>query len=539
MGIEYMKSLKLVLLLFFLTFAVSCGQQKKFIEYTVKKGETMRTIAKRLDMETKDLRRLNPDVRRRPKPNTVIIIPNKKQVKAIDNKEKEVIVVDEKKDENPVDTDENPTDVTRDFLLHKVIKGDTFYSLTRFYNVSEEHLKKLNPILSAGLKLGQIIKIKSIVTDIDEIDEEILYQDEIDTNKTLKVALLLPFRAKKYDSIATREIFKQKKSAKREKLVNIVTDLYLGAEIAIDSLRKQGVTIELNAYDTEKKNSKIRTILANKNLNDNDVIIGPLYSSEAVMVANKVKIPVVIPVYSKSQETFTSSKLIKTAPEKKAYLNYLIEYIKETYQGENIVIVSDKYARASAIKSMLLTHDSITTVQAIYPVKGYVKKELFLKLLKPKVKNWVIIATDDNVLASDAMNTLISLPEETTAKVFAVEKGAAFAGIDNLKLANIEFTYVSDVFLNENAAAVKIFDTQYRVKNNTYPSYYASKGFDITYDVLVRLASGEKLKNTFHKGVSYRLISKFNYDKKLFKATSNNGLFIVKYNLNLTLTRLK
>ena len=72
-----MRGFKIFVILFFAFVATSCGQQKKYISYSVKKGETMKVIAKRLDMKTRDLLRLNPDVGRRPKPNTVIIIPNR------------------------------------------------------------------------------------------------------------------------------------------------------------------------------------------------------------------------------------------------------------------------------------------------------------------------------------------------------------------------------------------------------------------------------------------------------------------------------
>ena len=95
-----MRELKLILFLCLLTFAVSCGQQKKYVEYKVAEGETMRSIARKLDMKTKDLRRLNPDVRRRPAPNTIIIVPNTKslatanaQKKALNAKALDSIVV--------------------------------------------------------------------------------------------------------------------------------------------------------------------------------------------------------------------------------------------------------------------------------------------------------------------------------------------------------------------------------------------------------------------------------------------------------------
>ena len=77
------------------------------------------------------------------------------------------------------------------------------------------------------------------------------------------------------------------------------------------------------------------------------------------------------------------------------------------------------------------------------------------------------------------------------------------------------------------------------LKNNTLPSDYAIKGFDITYDALMRLASGKDLIDTFKDGVSLRLENKFDYHKKTFGSSSNKGLFIIKYNKNLSLTRLK
>ena len=71
------------------------------------------------------------------------------------------------------------------------------------------------------------------------------------------------------------------------------------------------------------------------------------------------------------------------------------------------------------------------------------------------------------------------------------------------------------------------------------PSFYATKGFDITYDVLIRLASGNDLYSTFKEGASYRVESKFDYANEPKGYQENKGLFIIKYNKDLTLTRLK
>ncbi|MFK8060445.1 MAG: LysM peptidoglycan-binding domain-containing protein [Polaribacter sp.] len=534
-----MKHVKFFIILCILMVTISCGQQKKYIQYKVKEGETIRTIAKRLDMKTKDLLRLNPDVGRRPDANTTIVIPNKKFNVVVDSK-KDVILDEVKKDtpkkEEIKETKEDILkELKKDFVIYEVKKGDTFYSLTRFYNVSQEDLISLNPLLSEGLKTGQIIKIKPIKEGEESLNT--IYEDFIEEDISLKVALLLPFKTNENDTIASKDLFI------KSRLANIVTDFYLGAEIAIDSLRKQGVTIELNVLDTERNSTKINNILEENDLNDNDVIIGPLYFEEAEIVAKKVKVPVVFPVYSKNQSKFSSSNLIKTSPEKKVFREELTNYIKDNFTKGNLILVGDGKSTSNiatnVMKQSLESHDSISVVHTLKPKDNFIDKERFLKVLKPNENNWVVLNSNDDVVVADAINSLISLPDSTNVRVLTFNKGAAFDKIANLKLAKINLTYVSDEYIDEASYTTKVFNDQYYNKNNSLPSFYATKGFDITYDILMRLASGNSLKDTFKEGASFRVESKFDYNSKLFGITENNGLFIVKYNKDLSLTRLK
>ena len=131
------------------------------------------------------------------------------------------------------------------------------------------------------------------------------------------------------------------------------------------------------------------------------------------------------------------------------------------------------------------------------------------------------------------------LPEDTVIKVFGIFKSSQFDKIDNIKLAKLGFTYTSDTFIDENSPEIQLFHKQYLEKNHAYPSYYATKGFDIIFDIGMRLASGKTLKDTFKEGTSYRLESKFEYTRSLFKTSSNKGIYIVEYNPDLTLTRVK
>lgn len=552
MGITMKQFFRIIFMcVFLMTAFTSCAQQQKYIAYTVKEGETLKSIAKDLNMRTRDLMRLNPSVGRRPAPNTVIMIPNQKgkPIHPKDQVKDSIIVKD-----SIVDIDE----LKKTFVVHTVRKGDTFFSLTRFYNVSENELRSLNPALAEGLKVDMILKIKPK----KEEDLNQPYTDVIAEDTDISMALLLPFRAEVFDTISAQEIFKT------NTLANIATDFYLGAEIAIDSIKKQGVAVDLKVFDTQRKGTAIRNILATQDFSDVDVVIGPLYSEEAIITANEVNAPVVFPVFSKSQSAFRSSRLIKTYADREIHRTALLKHILTKYAQENILIIGDStevsIENAEIIRNTLLAHDSIQEAKILHPNNGYIRKDYIINALKAEVGNWVIFATDDNVIAADVINSLISLPteeeeteeddkkekkkdeiemqilpEDTVIKIFAFDKSTTYDKIDNYKLAKLGFTYTSDVYVDENSEAVKRFNALYEAKNKALPSYYATKGFDITYDVLIRLASGKNLKDTFKEGSSYRVESTFSYSRNLFSSSDNEGLFLLEYTPDLSIKRIE
>jgi LysM repeat protein len=554
-----MREFKIIIILFFIVIATSCAQQKKYISYTVKKGETLKIIAKRIGIKTKELMRLNPDTGRKPAPETLIIIPNNGYKSPIANN-----ILDKLNDSITTEANIAVKDtLANTFVLHKVSKGDTFYNLTRAYNVSEEELKILNPLLDvSGLQLEMLLKIKPI----EEENNILIYKDTIQENPSLKLAMMLPFRAIEYDTIEAKDIFKN------NRLVNITTDIYLGASMAVDSLIKLGIDVELSVFDTGRKDTKLDSILTATDFSNTDVIIGPLYSEEVPKVAVRSGTSVVFPVYSKKQTSFKSSKIIKTFADREVHQEGLINYIYNNYGNENILIIGDSSTtsirNSNLIKSKLLLHDSINEPQIIYPNLGYIRKDYVINALKAEVGNWVILATDNRVISSDVINSLISLPveeleeeeeeeddeeeeeesdepemqilpEDTVIKVFGIFKSSQFDRIDNNKLAKLGFTFTSDTFYEESSPEIQLFNQQYFNQNHVYPSYYATKGFDIVFDVGMRLASGNKLKQTFKNGTSYRLESKFDYTKDLFKTTSNKGIYILEYNSDMTISRLK
>ncbi len=495
---------------------------KSYETHKVLAGETVYRITKKYGITKENLIKLNPefpDI----KSNT-LSIGQVLKVKAVE----EIVTI-------------NKEEVLKQYLTHTVKSKETIFSLTRYYNVTKEELIKLNPefpdLVDNKLSIGQLLKIKPI-EKVKDTDAFVFYQDTIQENAAVKLALLLPFRAKEYDTVPSKQIFKSK-------LANMVTDFYMGTEIAIDSIKKQGIQVDLAVFDTGKKGRNITEILSANALDSVDVVIGPFYSEKANLVAKEVNTSVIFPNYSKNLEKLSSSRLIKSAPEKSMHLDYLSNYLKENYNGETILIVGDNQDNSKKsidhIISSLKKHDSISAIHIITPdvEDGYIKKERFTDKMSQEKPNWVIFTSDDKVVVADALNSMIGLPDEIAVQVFTTDKNKAYNETDNNKLAKINFTFVSNTFIDNQSDDVKLFFKKFKSRNHALPSEYAIKGFDITYDILMRLASGKNLNKTFKKGISLRVENKFDYHKKIFGSTSNHGLFMVKYNRDLSLSRLK
>ena len=563
---------------FFFVVAISFGQQKKFVSYTVKKGETMKSIAKDYQISRKDLMRLNPGVSKKPNPNTVIIVPNLNYGKNelaqedADTSEEVLYLVKPKETlygiskSNGLTIEElivaNPElkdglkigmqivipvseaseeKIKEDFILHEVVKDDTVYNLTRRYNVSEESLLALNPELADGLKLGMVLKMKEVEPEIITEDIVFKFEERFDESPGLKVVFMLPYEVEKYNDTTLEQSFKIENS-----LLNITTDFHLGAEVAIDSLRRKGVRITAEYLDTENSDFKLQQLVNNYDFSNTDVVIGPLFYEKAYYVAKHIDAPVVAPMYSKKQEENEVKNLIKVAPDRNIHEEAVMAYLEENYDGEHILVVNDGLPETQSMLwrnvNRIKAFDSIqeSKIKVIKPEKGFIDREVFKSKIDSTASNWVLLLTDRVDITASAVNSIKGIMR-FDIKLIAFDKGRNFNNVDNGFLAHLNFLFATSEFMEtDNNTGINAFYQNYYVKNGAYPGRFAAKGFDVTYDILARLASNEgSLGNGLQDGVSQRVLGKYNYEKKVFGPTKNEGVFLIEYAKDLTPIQLK
>ena len=630
--IVFMNRITLLLVFLFLFSAIGIAQQKKYISYTVKSGENIRSIARDYDISFRDLLRLNPDVSRNPEPNTIIIVPNKNYGKNVVNvaavndkfhavKPKETLYGISKmygvsvedliavnpelknglkigmnleipegikikqdgdinyefhwvvKDDtlynlskryhitqaellrlNPSLKDglkiglelvvpkisESSSEYPSNYEYHTVIKDDTLYNLSKRYQVSQAELLRLNPELSEGLKLGMVLKIKSLQNGEykkDEIKENFNFKEKLDFSKEINLVMLLPYQLNTLSDSTRSDNFR-----KNHSLLNIVTDFHMGATMAIDSLRKRGLNVNVKFLDSENSTQKLQSLINKNNFKEVDAVIGPLYFDSALWLSKHIDSPVIVPFYSKSQTVNSNDNLVKAAPENDILESELLKYLEQHYQGENIVVINDGKSESQSklwqIVNRLKAFKNIQNVSVVKSQNGYISRSNISEKLNGSGGNWVLLVSDEMVTTAAAVNNLKGLVDNFRITLIAFDKGKNFDSVDNNLLGKLNFIFPTLEYLNIDDNNVNNFYKNYQAKNYAIPSKYALKGFDITYDILVRIASENGLKQGLEAGKSSRVSTVFSFNKNLAGSFENHGIYIIQYNTALMPTVL-
>ncbi|MGV6845118.1 MAG: LysM peptidoglycan-binding domain-containing protein, partial [Lutibacter sp.] len=567
--------MKRIVLLFWLLLlsTVIFAQQKKYVSYTTKRGETIKSIAKKYHLSTKDLLRLNPGVRRKPKANTLIIVPNLSYSESVSSVEKNIenqpkdtefytvnpketifgiskkfgITINDLLQANPglvyglkvgmrLKIPENSKEITAplaidstNFVIHTIKKDDTLFNLSKKYEVAEQEIIDLNPTLENGFQIGMVIKIKPK-------KKVNTFKEEIDFSKRLKVYFMLPYELQKLTDSISEKSFKKSNS-----LLSIATDFQMGALMAIDSLIKKGISIETHFFDTERSKQKLLLLLNTNNFNKTDLIIGPLFYENAFWVAQRVPSFVVAPFYSKNQYKLTKNNLIKTVADNDVLANKMLSYIEKNYSGENLVVISDTkpenqhnlWQSVNRLKQL----DSLSNISVIKADKGMINPDQLTEKMVANKNNWVLLISNDKVTTAAAVNNLKVYNDSIPVRLFALKKESNFDKVDNNYLGKLNFTYPSEneLMAFRNPQQKILFFNQFRRINFAFPSEYALRGFDVTYDLLLREAAYLPFEESLINGTSNRMNSDFYYinEKGVFE---NEMVKIIKINKDLELT---
>jgi len=288
---------------------------KEFYQYQPEKADGFFALKRKFGVTQEEILQYNPDLKDGIKLNQTILIPVKKtETKVTETKQK------------PVDVKVAVTQQQQiSFTEHVVAKKETVYSIAKQYDVAIDSIYKYNPEAKEKIKKGDVLKIPVIVyKPVEVVVEE---PKEKPTKNSVKIAFLLPFMldAKKPDPTADKFF-----------------EFYQGALLAIDVLKKQGISVDIYTYDTDKTVKKIDSLLQRPELKTVDLLIGPAYTDQVKSVANFAKankIRLVIPFSAKTEATNNNEFVYQANTRQDVMDEEIANLFASTFKDKNIVFL--------------------------------------------------------------------------------------------------------------------------------------------------------------------------------------------------------
>lgn len=461
-----------------------------FILHKVAKQETLFGIARQYQTTPAEIEKMNPEiVGRSIQVDEMLRVPIQKAVA------EEVI--------------------EGDFDFHKVEKQETLYGIARSYGLKDKDLLKINPSLKKrGLQEGELIRIPKgaqkanqpqvVETQQPEPKEPVITEAErerieayeadnrkmhtvqnaqLDKSKTYKVAFFLPFYLNMNDTTGWGEhngkIYARSKS---------FIEFYAGAMLALNELRKQGVSFDVKVIDTKGDSVYITNYMRTHDLSDYNMFIGPALNSELQVVGDYAwehQINIVSPLSVKSSFIDHNPYAFQVCPTLDIQMKYMAEFLNQI-DTKNFIVIhngdSQEQDFISEFKRQLYASikndnfDQVRYNEYYYYTSGDILSSAFIK----GKENIVIIPSTDRAFVTDVIGKLNGYSYEYNVTLFGQPRWERFESIDIDNFHNTNTHYLSNSYIDYKKPEIIDFVRNYRNIMNIEPDRMAFQGYDIT-----------------------------------------------------------
>lgn len=477
-----------------------------FVSYTVPPKQTLYSLGKEYEIPSDSIVKLNPEIMALGglKEGMVIRLPKKKDTSGEVN--------------------------TENFIFYEVKPKQNIFRLTQNLKMSSQDLYRLNPELENGLKAGMVLKLPKDRAEGLEVKNALILDkinliDSINSENRPRLVFMMPFRLDRIDFNDRKKTANQIKT-RRDLALSL--GFYSGAMVALDSIKKMGVSVDVVTYDTQLSQEKVKEILFRENLAGVNAIIGPVSSGaldEVAVQAAPKNIPVIAPVSSDSN--LSHNNVFFSVPTAGVLREKMLSYMQKTYTDQNVVIIADSTHQVA--------HDSILSkfpaaqIAKIIDNKSLHLDEFLIQLSEEK-ENWVFVETDQANMVSSVSSILNSaITEEISVRMFTTNFNNAFESdaVSITHLSNLRFAYPSFYREVGSDAFTRAYRKKYR---GVKPDRYAVRGFDLTFDILLKLAYKNNLFETSKIiGLTQYTGNSFNYFNDWTSGYYNRASYLMEY----------
>jgi len=537
------------------------------IKHKVKKKETLYSIGREYGVTVAEILEANIGLTTAIKTGQIIIVPKKK--------------------------------ISKPYIIHKVDYNSRTSKLAKLYRVPVYQINEFNPTIGKRIYKNDEVKIPVgkhaiIAPLIPEENKFIVIPDQHnkpkniaitsdncdyspDTNQIFKVALMVPFSLEEADSLNVEQFLL---SPQKHFIPFRFIKFYEGALIALDSISKQGMKVEMYVYDVDKNLTKTAKVLQKRELRTMNLIIGPFYNNsfnQVALYAGNFNIPIVNPLSYREAIVNNYSTVIKIKPNNFCQVPIIESYISKFAKSSKVFLISQtSYIDAdnvievsNGIKSTLEpqikisnqnlfdlsfavaqrdTLFDITTTPPQYIFEGvniypeilentisdstfitnnlirinYATDSLhpFLENASPIRNNLVILYGTKKSFVLDVLNRINESRDTFNIQLIGMPTWERISNLNNVKMNNLNLSYFSSNYIDFDDEKTQDFIYKFRNTYQSEPDEFAYSGFDITYYFLNSLFN---LGDNFNKCLEHYPMKMIKTEFHFKKVSSTNN----------------
>jgi len=433
-------------------------------------------------------------------------------------------------------------------------------------------LKELNPELKEGLKIGQRLKIpkansiiknpyenslshaeanpkkaNAILDEVQAVNDTVIPEKKLSETKTIlkvdtstkknnfNIALLLPFQLTEALEVDVDKIVNDELQFPLNS--EIAIQFYQGAKMALDSLKRVGISAKLFVYDIgENDTLKILQTLKKPELLTMDLIIGPLYSSDFASFSKFAKqhqIAITSPVSQQNKILFNNPFVSKATSSVATQTEQMARYVVANNKAQNIIVVNSGNPKDMNLVKIFITqaNKELRSMDAdtVKEVKGFGGIES--ALVDSKV-NVIVVPSNNKSFVTDFITKLNPLLDKKKQIVlYGMQSWSEFDNLDIDYLNKMNTHYPTSSFVDYDNLHVKEFVKSYAGQYKTDPGPFVFQGYDVFNFYLTMLSNyGLNLQNKLAETKQQGLQTSFEfYQVSPESGFENKAVYMLMY----------
>lgn len=506
------------------------------VVHVVAAGETVYGISRKYNITPEQLLDLNPEAKNGLSIGQVLLI-SKGKPGSPSNTNADI--------QNPTIPEQprEPSTVVlfKDSLVqHRVMKGETLYSISKRFMVPVETLMELNKLKNQNIKEGDVLIIPlkkealeqvpyrqvpppvpgvTVQAPSQRIDDDFQFQKK----NNLRIAVLIPIE--------------YGRSTRNNGKTRAAIQFYAGVKMAVDTLGKMGLNAQITLFDTKSDSATTVGVLEKMNESQWDLIIGPLFHIPAQLVANWAKqnrVPLLLPTPMSPALLKMNPYVYMSIPTDKRIMEGMAEHIVQKHAKDNIILIKSGLAEDEQNYESLKTKiNSLLGVGAYrQTVKEISGKGNLQGAFVKGMRNVFILPSKNKSHVTDFWKAFLSFQlrnsdgNNPNIVLYGMREWEEWKEITRDQKSMVNFHYASATSWITTSGGFSNFARQYRVRFMAEPERLTVQGYDATHHFI---------RNYFLKNmVNYNaVINHFNYQSTgEGHGMENKTVFILRYEEN-------